>query len=422
MASEDDCYKNFILNILDENGPRLYSYLQMFERLTLSTPPQHDIHTLLQKDMDKIQALIKKQPKEARDRLRLWLPFIKILFQSLRMKHGSDPVRRLKCAIAAFMEYDPIFRINPHRENPKSQTRRNWQIPILVYTLKLLKECALNVSPQHIVNDMQELSRQSRNLILFCQNVDTDVDVSMSRFKAIPFVVNAILIVLISSNQTDQCRSFLLAVEAMQKQGSVFLDCATRAQFVIYQFYLGRMRLLERNFKGASDAFRSAFEKLPTAHPNKRIALFYATISNLLCGLKVRRELCDKYDLHFLNELTDAVENASYSSYKAFVLEHKGLLMDMGIYTLFLHLESEIHFYSLQRSYALSKRIEDLDVSRLPVACVCEFMKKMGASSLTYSEEVVMDSISGILAAKRAMGYLSRAHKTVVLSKSSPFP
>ena len=422
MTSADDCFQNFITNIIAENGPRLYSYLQSFEKMACSVPLEADLMKLVQKDVDRIRHFEKKHPKEQRLKTRRWLPYLKILFQTLHMKHREDPYGRLRAAISTFVEYDPIFRINPHETNPKSPTRRNWQIPILVYTLKVLRECAVHVSCHIPDEDIQELSRRSRNLILYCQNIDTDVDISMSRFKAIPFIVNAVLIVLISSNQTDQCRSFILAVEAMQKQGSPFLDCATRAQYVIYQFYLGRMRLLERNFKGASSAFLSAFQKLPAQHKNKSITLFYGAISSLLCGTKVNSALLTKYKLSPLIHLTQAVESSNYAAFRTFTEDNRDMLIERGVYTLIPHLMTELNVCAMQRCYALSKKIQSVDASRLPVSCICEFMVTMGALPEVSSEDVSMDMIAGILASKRAMGYLARAHKTVVLSKANPFP
>ncbi|KNH05881.1 PCI domain-containing protein [Perkinsela sp. CCAP 1560/4] len=423
MSSEHDSIKHILQTIEGENGPRLYSYLQSLEKLVSPSVNAEDLQTSEQKDMVTLSSVLIGCSPGERERYKLWIEFLSSLIKTIRMKQWKNQLERFQSACTTFIKYDPVFRMDPKEKFGKNATRRNWQIPVLVFVLKHVKQSAFELSAHmHCVEFVQELARCSRNIIMYCQNVDSDVEVSFSRFKAIPFIVNTLLLVLISFYQTDQCRSFILAVEAMQKQGKTFLDCATRAQYAVYQFYLGRVRLLDRNFKGAREVLHSAFTKLPIRHPNKSIALYYCTFASLVCGIKPSESLLRKYELETLSELISALETGDYKGFERFCVENKADLIERGVFVLIPYLMLELNINAFKRCYYLSQQIGHPETSRIPIECLTKYQSIMGTPNELCSEDIVMDTVSNILASKRALGYLSREHKIVVLSKTNPFP
>eukprot|EP00759_Apiculatamorpha_spiralis_P025318 PhF_6_TR28324/c0_g1_i2/m.41967 len=335
--------------------------------------------------------------------------------------HSNDPLESIQEATAAFLTFSTIFRSDGGLDSPTTtqQSPPNWSVGVLSVVLQRLRDAFVRAWSA-LVNDdttaskttdetntldekVNEVTRACRQLILFCQKADERVTRTRSRITAIPYIVNTLLSTFFCCVNLDQCRAVLQSVDQMERQGLRVLSVATRAQIVTYYFYLGRMRLVEQNYKGAVEALSATFTELPsTEFSNKSVTLFYLTVAQLCLGVRTDTQLLQKYECdEVLADFGYYMETGNVAKYRSLLWKKSRVLRTRAVYALLDAAIPLVFLNTIKRCHGvLSANFPAVDPSRISLDILRHMLVLMEVDAMDGTEEWVVLMVEKLVSAK----------------------
>lgn len=368
--------------------------------------------------------------------------------------------------------YDP-----PPRNRRGSKGTVGWDTVVLITMLQFIQHAAqeLTVIDEEILG---ALVRNWRRLFVFLLNADLDAPKEIARRRGALPMMNALIITLFQHNNTHQCRVLLANIEererlAEQDPLKSVLGPASHlvSEQVKFRYYQGRMKLHEKDFATAFEAFRVAFNLSPAFHEataaqlnNKRRVLFYWVVTGITMGIAPPAEIigADEVVSDALGPLIDAMRQGNVARYESALATNGSLLRRRGVFMLLHQGKLLCWLYLLRRVHSAMAALEGVDNSRVPIDLVVSALNlvtdngadwaagatpetvarwdaayaSLGAravvldakrarldTSVTFSEgDVVTLWLARLVARGLVRGYISHEHRVLVLSKKEPFP
>jgi len=293
---------------------------------------------------------------------------------------------------------------------------QNWMLP-------LMNTACLELRLQSIAADAEsartgstkpgELLEKTAECLMSCFRVcaaDTRAGENETKRWGLLYLVNQFFKIYFKINKLNLCKPMIRAIESL-----AFKDQYPLSQLITYKYYTGRKAMFDSDFQGANDALSFAFQRCHRrSHKNKRRILIYLLPVKMLLGFIPKRTLLRKYNLTEFSDLVESVRTGNIKKLNQTFITNERFFIGAGIYLLLEKLKF-IAYRNLFKKIYLIANSHQLDIS-LFVRCL-RWMEH---------EEIDEDETECLLANMiyegRMKGYISHAHKKLVVSKKDPFP
>lgn len=368
---------------------------------------------------------------------------------------------------------------------PSSAETPGWDTVPLMTLVHMIQKAAQSAGAALNEEALTQIVRSWRKLLIYLQSSDNGVAQEFSRRRGALAVVNGLLIMLFQHNNTHQCRALLQSVEHSEQIAesggdvtkSVLRPAAHMiAEVVKFRYYQGRMKLYEKKFPEAAAAFTTAYRLTPPLalctppqRENKLRIHFYRIVTGIVCGQEPPAALLDTDPVtkHLLLPIVEAIREGNPQSFCRALDRNALIFRKRGVYMLLQQARILCYLYLLQRVHALVSTIPGVDNTKLSVQLILDAAKLVmegksveddaayddGSSAPATAQaspgsdescsppptkksrmEAIVEETSSqdmdamclwicrLISRGFVRGYLSYEHKTLVLSKASPFP
>jgi len=317
----------------------------------------------------------------------------------------------------------------------------SWLVPALmslVHDTRVLAVWADSVRG----DGRQECLRETKTLLETCFRLTTmgratSSEAQKKRSVGL-YIVNHQFKVFFALKSLQLCRNLVRSVEMPTFPE---LDSFPLDQRVMYQFYRGRLLILDDRVAEARRALQFALDNCPTAlrHNRKLILEFLVPIS-LFCGRAPTQNLLREYGIDYLADLMTHVQNGNVRALTKLIDDQQDHFIARGLF-LTLDQLKVLAYRNLFRNVILiyqdsaadrAKTRVPLDILMRPFELYSEpdplaqFADADGDDSTAVSQEELMEHIkcvlSNLIFQRYVKGYISHEKATLVLSPKEPFP
>lgn len=381
----------------------------------------------------------------------------------------------LKGLLYAFESFQKSHSMNrdyyPPRKDNNTPGTVGWDTLVLLHFVHRIPQVARHASGSAIDASIGQVVRTWRKLLVALQTVDADEAPEHSRRRGALALVNGLLIILFQRYNTHQCAVLLGAVEHAEKVAESTAESSRSilhpsrhmiSEVVTYYYYKGRMRLYERQLEEAHRTLRDAYSLLPTAgfgnepqRLNKERVRFFLAVAGVANGRRIPAEIlrADEDMLpRLFGSLVWSIERGDPVRFSKALDASARVFHRRGVYLILQQAKILCYLMVVARVHAAMAALPGTDNSRITIATLLaayEFItkdeekkKKQSAAFKKQRREqaasgcleeptdpdAIMDEdrmalwTAKLIARGYVRGYYSHEHKTLVLSKKSPFP
>ncbi|KPA81220.1 hypothetical protein ABB37_03640 [Leptomonas pyrrhocoris] len=383
-------------------------------------------------------------------------------------------LKGLLYAFEAFQECHSMNRDHyPPRKDNSTPGTVGWDTLVMLYLVHRIPQVARHASGSAIDESIGQVIRTWRKLLVALQSVDSCEAPEHSRRRGALALVNGLLIILFQRYNTHQCAVLLSAVDHAEKVAASTAETSRSilhpsrhmiSEVVTYYYYSGRMRLYERQLEEAHRTLREAYTLLPPAgfgnepqRLNKERVRFFLTVAGVANGRRIPMEIlrADEDLLpRLFGSLVWAIERGDPVRFSRALDTHAPVFHRRGVYLILQQAKILCYLMAVARVHAAMAALPDTDNSRITITTLLaayEFITKAeeknsnstpssstkkrsredGETCHTHESadtDAIMDEdrmalwVAKLIARGYIRGYYSHEHKTLVLSKKTPFP
>lgn len=223
-------------------------------------------------------------------------------------------------------------------------------------------------------------------------------------------LVNQLLKVYFRINKLHLCKPLIRAIDS-----SPYKDQFPLAQEITYRYFVGRKAMFDSDYRSANEYLTYAFQKCHRSSiKNKRLILTYLVPVKMLLGFMPSQHLLQKYDLMQFWDLVSAVKKGDLRGIDSAMEEHEGFFIKAGIYLIVEKLKITA-YRNLFRLVYIAESSHQIDIASFQAA-----LQLMGQDDVDSEETQCI--VSNLIYDGKIKGYISYAHKKVVVSKQNAFP
>ncbi|XP_047497572.1 PCI domain-containing protein 2-like [Penaeus chinensis] len=224
------------------------------------------------------------------------------------------------------------------------------------------------------------------------------------------YLVNQFFKIYFKINKLNLCKPMIRAIEAL-----AFKDRFSLSQLITYKYYTGRKDMFDSDFKSADATLSFAFQRCHKgSRKNKRRILIYLIPVKMLLGYLPKLSVLERYNLPEFREVVASVRQGNVRLLSETLTKHKSFFIGAGIYLILEKLKT-LAFRNLFKKVYLM-----LGTHQIEITFFLQSLKWMCV------EDVDLDETECILANMiydgRMKGYISHAHRKLVVSKKDAFP
>lgn len=222
--------------------------------------------------------------------------------------------------------------------------------------------------------------------------------------------VNHLLRMYFRLDKYNLCQPMIRAVELTVAGGSFSL-----AQQVTFKFYVGRLALIQGDYRKAEKNLSYAFRKCYAASAkNKQMILTYLLPVKLLLGFMPTKFLTDKYNLPILWNLATAIKNGDI---KNLILILKGNRALFGSSCMFSAVEN-LKMIAYRNVFKMVYKAQGSQY--IPISCFQAGLQLMSGENVSASK--TLSIVGRMIYTKKMRAYLSYQQQMVIFSSESAFP
>ncbi|KAF6038914.1 C27F2.10 [Bugula neritina] len=283
----------------------------------------------------------------------------------------------------------------------------NWALPIMFVLCIDLRLFAISAEAQkssklHAAKK-GEMLEKAADSIMGCFRVcasDNRSAPENSKKWGMLNLVNQLFKIYFRINKLHLCKPLIRAIDSLTIKD---------------RYYVGRKSMFENDFKSADEYLTFAFERCHrSSKANKKLILISLIPVKMLTGRLPSREVLRKYDLMQFADVADAVRCGNLLKLNEALQTHELFFIKSGVY-LILEKLKVITYRNLFKKIWLLMRTH-----QLPVGTFVSALQLMRYEGIDLDEAECI--IANLIYEGKVKGYISHAHRTVVVSKQEPFP
>lgn len=320
---------------------------------------------------------------------------------------NSDPVEAWKSqtvvvqAVAKFMtEYK----------------EENWMLPLMYTTCLDLRLFAMAADQKltKLGNSKPgETLEKAAETLMACFRVcatDTRASEELTKRWGLLYLVNQLFKIYFKINKLNLMKPMIRAIDALQ-----FRDRYPLSQLITYRYYTGRKSMFDSDFQGADTAMTFAFERCHIrSKKNKKRILIYLIPVKMLLGFLPKPSLLKRYNLDEFQDVVSGVRQGNVRAVSEALVKHERFFIGAGIYLILEKLKT-VAYRNLFRKVFLIKNNHQIDI-----AVFLQSLQWMKVEDVDHDETECI--LANMMYDGRIKGYISHAHRKVVLSKKEAFP
>lgn len=292
----------------------------------------------------------------------------------------------------------------------------NWMLPVM-YTscldLRLFAVAADQELTRTGASKAGETLEKAAEALMSCFRIcaaDTRTTEDCTKRWGLLYLVNQFFKIYFKINKLNLCKPMVRAIEALS-----FKDRFSLSQLITYKYYTGRKDMFDSDFQSADATLSFAFQRCHVgSRKNKRRILIYLIPVKMLRGYLPKPSLLQRYNLPEFQDVVTSVRQGNVKLLSETLARHESFFIGAGIYLILEKLKI-LAFRNLFKKVFLMSGTHQIDITlffrALQWMCV---------------EDVDLDETECILANMindgRIKGYISHAHRKVVVSKKDAFP
>ncbi|VVC44904.1 Proteasome component (PCI) domain [Cinara cedri] len=301
----------------------------------------------------------------------------------------------------------------------QSSDSENWMVPLantvcvdLRYLLNAFDTLDSSSKKQKLekYNDFQKKYIDSMMMYFRICSGDTRAPARHSKRWTIMFIVNQMLKVY------HKIKKFHLTTGLTK----TILMCPDKnifpvAHVVTFYYYTGCKEIFEGKFNDARENLIIAFERCyRKSIKNKKLILQKLIPLNMLQGIMPSLNLLKKYDLDVFMDLTTSLKTGNVKLFRECIDKHEVCYMKCGIYLVLQKLINIVYRNLFKKFFLIANN------HIIPVETIAALLKKFDDPETSFDN--AQSLLVNMIYRGTLRGYLSHAHKKVVLSKKDPFP
>ncbi|XP_050429892.1 PCI domain-containing protein 2 [Adelges cooleyi] len=187
------------------------------------------------------------------------------------------------------------------------------------------------------------------------------------------------------------------------------------AHFVTFYYFTGCKEIFEGKFNDARENLTLAFESCHKCSvKNKKLILKKLIPLNMLQGVMPSKSLLKKYDLELFGELSDYLKMGNVRKFRECIDTNEVYYMKCGVYLVLQKLLNLVYRNLLKKFFLIAKN------HIIPVEQIAAILRKFDDPETNFDQ--AQSLLVNLIYRGTLRGYLSHAHKKVVLSKKDAFP
>jgi len=293
---------------------------------------------------------------------------------------------------------------------------QNWMLPLMntaVLELRLQSVAADTRSTRAGLTKPGELLEKTADALMSCFRVcaaDTRAGENETKRWGLLYLVNQFFKIYFKINKLNLCKPMIRAVEALS-----FKDQYPISQLVTYKYYTGRKAMFDSDYKGANEALSFAFQRCHRRmFKNKRRILIYLLPVKMLLGFIPKRSLLVKYKLKEFVDLVQAVRLGNVKLLNETFVENERFFIGAGIYLLLEKLKFVAYRNLFKKIYLIQNS------HQLAISLFVQSLRFMQHEDIDADEAECL--LANMIYEGKIKGYISHAHRKLVVSKKDPFP
>lgn len=297
----------------------------------------------------------------------------------------------------------------------QAQKEENWCLPIM-YTVCLdLRLVAQKAEKQKVGSSEKpgEVLEKAAECLMGCfrvcaaDNRSSEEDTKRIGMLAL---VNQLFKVYFRINKLHLCKPLIRAIES-----SPFKESFSLSQQVTYKYFVGRKAMFDSDYKAADEYLTYAFENChKSSKKNKRLILIYLVPVKMLLGYIPSKQVLEKYQVVQFWDLVQAVCQGNLKRFDELMEEHESFFIQCGIYLIVDKLKIIAYRNLFRKVYLI------LNTHLIPVEALQTALVSLGQTDVDLDETQCI--VANLIYEGKIKGYISHAHRKVVVSKQNPFP
>jgi len=296
------------------------------------------------------------------------------------------------------------------------QKEENWGLTIMFAVTLDLRIFATNADVQiqkHGRGRPAETIEKAAELLMGCFRIcasDNRATPEDSKKWGMLNLVNQLFKIYFKINKLQLCKPLIRAIDALPMR-----DKFSISQIITYRYYVGRKAMFESDYKQAEEYMSFAFQRCHKASKqNKRMILIYLLPVKMLLGHMPKASLLKKYDLLQFDDVAKAVCSGNVRLLNSSLEKNESFFIKCGIY-LILEKLKVITYRNLFKKVSLMQTSNMINIATFTTA-----LKFVGEEDVDDDETECL--IANLIYENKIKGYISHAHRKLVISKQTPFP
>ncbi|KAJ3438489.1 pci domain-containing protein [Anaeramoeba flamelloides] len=294
------------------------------------------------------------------------------------------------------------------------KTHTNWSLPVLFTFCSTLLKLATESDKEKIAYKQKpEKLEHARELLLQSFKITTNdrksLDIS-KKFGAIA-VVNSLFFVYFKINNLRMCKNLIRSIETPQFPS---LDKFSISQTVTYKYFLGRLALLNSEYKKAEEHLTYAFNNCTKYHKkNKAMILLYLLPIQFLKGKVPSKKLLIKYPIPQFKGIVESYISGNVNEFSNCIIKNQKFFIQKGIFLILENAKFIVYRNLFYRTYKIS------NINKINFSI---FQKAFDIIGVSISLDEIECILSILISQKKIIGYISHKLSTLVLKKDGAFP
>eukprot|EP00116_Pleurobrachia_bachei_P005334 sb/3465596/ len=338
-------------------------------------------------------------------------PFDQLVFEHFRT---SDAVLAGDY-LAAFASQSNVVQI--FAKMFKIQKEDNWGLPLMNTIIKDLYLVARKADIAAVANGEAPGSKidACADILMTVFRVcasDSRTSIEYSKRWGLMTIINLLFKCYFKTNKLHLCKPLIKAIDNNNKD---IKDEYTIADRVTYNYFVGMKFMFDNEFKAADKCLTFAFENcLKSSMGNKRKILTYLIPVKISLGHMPSSGVLKKYNLCEFENVVTAVRNGNIKLLNETIEEHAAFFIRAGIYLILEKLKVITLRNLFKKIYIITGSFQ-MDVSNFKLA-----LNWQGLEDVDFEETECI--LANMINDGFIKGYLSEAHKKMVVSKVTAFP
>jgi len=293
---------------------------------------------------------------------------------------------------------------------------QNWMLPLMntvCLELRIQSISADAESARRGLTKPGELLEKTAESLMSCFRIcaaDTRSGEEVTKRWGLLYLTNQFFKVYFKINKLNLLKPMIRAIESLS-----FKDQYPLSQLITYKYYTGRKAMFDSDYSGANEALSFAFERCHRRSPkNKRRILIYLLPVKMLLGYIPQKSLLMKYNLKEFVDVVQGVKQGNIRLLNAAFVRYERFFIGAGIYLLLEKLKF-IAYRNLFKKIFMIRGSHQLDISLFT-----QSLRWMQHQEIDADETECL--LANMIYEGKIKGYISHAHKKLVVSKKDPFP